>query len=86
MQQALALFFALAIPTLAGAQTPGSHANSGEFKQPTPADRFRQNLARNNLAHPPGYVTAPLGTFGEIAERGENTEPGSHSHAASPGW
>ena len=70
MQQALALFFALAVPALAGAQTPGSHANSGEFKQPTPADRFRQNPARDNLAHPPGYVTAPLGTFGEVAERG----------------
>lgn len=76
----------LASPPAAAAQTPDSHAVSGEFKQPTPAPRFRQMDTRDNLVHPPGYRTAPLGTFGEVVERGQGSTPVILIAGLGPGW
>jgi pimeloyl-ACP methyl ester carboxylesterase len=67
-------------------QTPDSHAKSGEFKQPTPSDRFRQDPLRDNLVHPPGYLAAPLGTFGEVVERGEGETPVILIAGLGPSW
>ena len=86
MKQALAFLVALALPAPAPAQTPDSHVESGGFKQPTPADRFRQDPTRDNLVHPPGYVTAPPGVFGEVAELGDGDVPVILLAGLGPGW
>ncbi len=67
-------------------QTPDSHAESGAFKQPTPADRYRQVASRDNLVHPPGYVTAAPGTFGEVVERGRGDTPVILLAGLGPSW
>ncbi len=84
MKQALALL--LVVSSSLDAQTPATHAKSGEFKSPTPAARFRQGAGRDNLAHPPGYITAPLGTFGEVAVRGEGETDVILIAGLGPGW
>jgi len=75
-----------ALTPAATAQSPDTHAVTGGFKQPTPADRFRQSDLRDNLVHPPGYVTAPLGTFGEVVERGRGKTPVILLAGLGPGW
>lgn len=80
---ALAVLLSAAV---ADAQTPDTHAESGAFKQPTPAVRFRQVASRDNLVHPPGYVPAPANTFGEVAVRGEGEDPVILLAGLGPGW
>ena len=77
---------ALVLSPIASAQTPDSHTPSGEFKQPTPADRFRQVATRDNLQHPPGYMTAPLGTFGDVVEFGTGSADVILIAGLGPGW
>lgn len=77
---------ALVLAAPAPAQTPDSHAPSGEFRQPTPADRFRQVASRDNLQHPPGYVPAEPGTFGEVVRLGSGTTDVILLAGLGPGW
>lgn len=57
------------------AQTPDTHAPAGQFRPPTPADRFRQDPSRNNLVHPEGYVPAPPNSLGSVARHGHGPIP-----------
>jgi pimeloyl-ACP methyl ester carboxylesterase len=59
----------------AGAQVPASHAPTGEFRPPTPAQRFRQDPSRNNLVHPGGYRPAEPNTLGRVARHGDGPTP-----------
>jgi len=59
----------------ARAQTPDTHAPVGEFRPPTPADRFRQDALRDNLVHPEGYVPAQPNTLGRVDRHGEGPVP-----------
>ncbi len=63
-----------AFPT-AGFQQSGTHAESGQFKPPTPSERHRQDPEHNNLEHPEGYMTAPLGSLGQVVVRGQGEIP-----------
>jgi len=82
----LPLLLTLALSAPAAAQTPDTHAASGAFKQPTPADRYRQVSTRDNLVHPPGYATVPLGTFGDVVESGTGETPVILLAGLGPGW
>ena len=50
----------------AAAQDAAARAPVGEFRPPTPAERFRQDRSRNNLVHPEGYRPGPPNTFGRV--------------------
>lgn len=71
---ALALTVLLACPPGGWAQE-ATRAPSGEFRPPTPSDRFRQDSTRNNLEHPDGYLPAPLGSLGQVVVGGEGEVP-----------
>lgn len=79
------------LPVCAGAapatpQESPYHAASGAFRQPTPADRYRQVAERDNLVHPPGYVTAPPDTFGDVVVRGDGDATVILLAGLGPGW
>ena len=61
-------------PVAAQSQSP-AHAATGEFKPPTPSDRHRQDSTLDNLVHPDGYMTAPLGSLGQVVPGGEGDTP-----------
>ena len=68
------LAVANAVPQSATAQQD-THAATGEFKPPTPANEHRQDSRLDNLVHPEGYLTAPLGSLGQVVVRGEGDVP-----------
>jgi pimeloyl-ACP methyl ester carboxylesterase len=63
------------VPQSSLAQRPDTHAPVGEFRPPTPAERFRQDPSRDNLVHPEGYRPAPRNTLGNIVRHGEGPVP-----------
>jgi pimeloyl-ACP methyl ester carboxylesterase len=86
MKHAPALLSLLLLTTPAAAQTSDSHADTGGFKQPTPAARYRQVATRDNLVHPPGYVTAEPETFGDVVELGTGERTVVLLAGLGPGW
>lgn len=53
----------------AAVQDAAARAPVGEFRPPTPAERFRQDPVRNNLVHPEGYRPGAPNTFGRVDRR-----------------
>lgn len=86
LSPSFALAATAAVAALVVVQVPGSHCESGEFKQPTPHERYRQDGSRNNLVHPPGYATAPVDTFGEVTERGTGERAVILIGGLGPSW
>ncbi len=86
MKLILAIALAFSFAPLADAQTPDTHAPTGEFRQPTPAERYRQMATLDNLVHPAGYVCAPVGTFGDVVELGEGERAVILLAGLGPGW
>lgn len=71
----VAVFVGWGLGVPASAQTPPSHAPTGEFRPPTPAQRFRQDPSRNNLVHPEGYRAAEPNTLGRVERHGDGPTP-----------
>lgn len=74
-----------AVVSAAEAQPP-TPAPSGEFRPPTPSPSYRLDTSRDNLVHAPGYLTAPLGSLGEIVVRGEGETPVILLAGLGMGW
>ena len=86
MERTSILALCLCLTPAAAAQAPESHAESGAFKQPTPADRYRQDASLDNLVHPPGYRTAAADSFAEVVERGSGDVPVILLAGLGPSW
>lgn len=49
-------------------------AESGAFKPPTPSPAHRQDVTRDNLVHPAGYIAAKPGELAEVVALGDGAQ------------
>ena len=56
-------------------QDTTTHAPSGAFRPPTPSGEHRQDASLDQLRHPEGYATVPLGSLGAVSVTGTGPTP-----------